>query len=239
LGDNFYIGGYDLSGDINSLGNIGGGNSPLDVTGINKSAIERIGGLRDGRIEFVSYFNTASGQAHPRLKLLPTTDVHFMYCRGTTLGSAAACMIGKQTNYDGTRGDDGDFKFAVSAQANSYGLEWGNLLTAGIRNDSAAATGSSYDLGTGTVSFGAQAYLQVFGVTGTSVTARLQHSTDNVSFVDVTGGAFAAATGIGAERIATSATLDIDRYVRVATAGTFSAASFAVVIVRNQSATTF
>lgn len=242
LGDNFYLHGYDLSGDINSLGTISGGNSPIDVTGINKSAYERIGGRRDGNIEFTSYFNPAADQAHPRLSSLPSTDVHLYYARGTTLGNPAACLVAKQINYDGTRGDDGDFKFGVQAQANGFGLEWGRQMTAGKRTDTTATNGSSVDFGTGSTTFGLQAYLQVFSFTGTSVTVTIQESSDDGSgdaFANVTGGSFTAATGVTAERIATSATQTVERYLRVVTTGTFSNAVFAVMVVRNDTATVF
>lgn len=236
LGDNFYYGGYNVSGDINSLGNVGGGNSPLEVTGIDKSAVERIGGLRDGRMEYVAYFNngTSPSGAHPIMSQLPTTDVILTYCRGTSIGSPAASMVAKQVNYDGTRGDDGDFKFAVQAQSNAYGLEWGELLTAGIRNDTAATSGSSWD-GTSGTSNGLQAYIHVTAFTGTSVTAKIQHSTDNSTWSDLVS--FTAATAIGAERVTVAGT--VNRYLRVVTSGTFSAASFAVNAVRNQTAISF
>jgi hypothetical protein len=231
-----------VSGDINSLGTISGGNAPLDVTGINKSAYERIGGRRDGTMEFVAYFNTALGQAHPRLSTLPTADVHLYYARGTTLGNPAACMIAKQINYDGTRADDGMFTFAVQAQANGYGLEWGLQMTAGVRTDTAATNGTSVDFGTGSTTFGLQAYLQVFAFTGTSVTVSLEESSDNGAvdpWTAVTGGAFTAATGVTAQRIATSAVQTVERYLRVVTTGTFSNAQFAVMVNRNATATVF
>lgn len=236
LGDNFYVGGYDLSGDINSLGNVGGGNAPIEVTGINKYAVERIGGIRDGRIEFTSYFNnsTSPSGAHPVLKQLPRTDVQFTYCRGTSVGSAAASMIGKQTNYDGTRGDDGTFTFQVNSQANAYGVEWGNLLTAGLNNNTAAATGTTFDGGSGSTN-GLQAYLHVTAFTGTSVTVKIQHSTDGSTWSDLVS--FAAASAIGTERVTTSGT--VNRYLRVVTSGTFSNATFCVNAVRNRTAVTF
>lgn len=236
LGDNFYVGGYDLSGDINSLQNVGGGHATLDVTGINKSAVERIGGLREGRMEFTSYFNnsTSPSGSHPVLKQLPTTDVQFTYCRGTSLGSPAASMIGKQTNYDGTRADDGDFKFQVSAQSNAYGIEWGRLLTAGLRNDTAGTSGSSVDDSAGT-SNGLQAYLHVTGFAGTDVTVTIQHSTDNSTWSNLVS--FTAATAVGTERVTVAGT--VNRYLRVSTAGTFTSATFAVNAVRNQTAVTF
>jgi hypothetical protein len=70
LGDNCYISGYNLSGDVGSLGRIGGGPALLDVTGIDKSAFERLGGLRDGGVDFSAFFNPAAGQAHPVLSAL-------------------------------------------------------------------------------------------------------------------------------------------------------------------------
>jgi hypothetical protein len=238
LGDNFYLHGYDLSGDINSLGTISGGNTPLDVTGIDKSAYERIGGRRDGNVEFTSYFNDATDRAHLRLSTLPTTDVHLYYARGTTLGNPAACMVAKQINYDGTRGDDGDFKFTVQAQANGFGLEWGRQLTAGIRTDTGATNGTSIDT-TASASFGGQAYLQAFAFSGTDVTVKIQDSADDSTFADVTSFAFTQLTaGRTAERIALSNTATIRRYVRVVTVttGGFSSLAFAVTVVKNETA---
>jgi hypothetical protein len=242
LGDNLYVAGYNVSGDINSLGRIGGGPAALEVTGIDKSAFERIGGLRDGGIDWVSYFNPATDQAHDRFSALPTTDVLVTYCRGTTLGSPAANLIAKQIDYSATRGDDGAFTFAVQAQANGYGLEWCTQLTAGRRTDTTATSGTGVDFGTGSTAFGLQAYLHVFAFTGTSVTVKLQESSDNGAgdaWADVTGGGFTAATGITTQRIATAVGQTVERYLRVTTTGTFTNAVFAVSVCRNDTATAF
>lgn len=232
LGDNLYISGFNASGDINSAGNVGGGPAALEFTDITQSAMARQGGLRDGRMEVTTYFNPTLGMTHDKLAALPTTDVVMTYCRGTTLGAPAASMVGKQVNYDGSRAADGGFTFSVSAQANGFGLEWGLLGTAGIRTDTTATNGSSIDNAASTA-FGLQAYLQVFAVTGTSVTVKLQDSPDNTTFTDVVSGAFTAATGVTAQRIATVNTQTVARYLRVATVGTFTNAQFAVAICRN------
>ncbi|WP_405531499.1 hypothetical protein OG592_26985 [Streptomyces avidinii] len=242
LGDNLYIAGYDVSGDINSLSAIGGGPAALEVTGIDKLAFERIGGLRDGRIEFVSFFNPATDRAHDRLSALPTADELVTYCRGTVLGSPAANLIGKQIDYAPTRADDGALTFAVQAQANGYGLEWCTQLTAGMRTDGSATNGTGVDFGTGSTSFGLQAYLHVFAFTGTSVTVKLQESSDNGvgdAWADVTGGGFTAATGITSQRIETARGQTVERYLRAVTTGTFSNAVFAVSVCRNDTSTTF
>lgn len=242
LGDNFYVGGYDLSGDTASLDEVGGGPALIDVTGINQSAYQRIGGVRDGRIEWTSHWNPdtvgVTFTEHTALAGLPTTDVNLMYFRGTTLGDPAAAMVAKQINYDPTRADDGKMTFKVQAQANGYGLEWGRNLTAGIRTDTAATLGTSIDTAA-SADFGGQAYLQIFAFSGTDVTMKIQDSADNSSFADVTSFAFTqATTGRQGQRISISNTSTIRRYVRVSTVttGGFTSCAFAVVVVKNDTA---
>jgi hypothetical protein len=242
MGDNLYVAGYNLSGDIGSLGRIGGGPAALEVTGIDKGSPERIGGLRDGQMSYSAWFNKTAGQAHPRLSLLPNADVLMTYCRGIALGSPAAGLIAKQINYDGNRDTAGNLSFAVDAQANGYGLEWGQQLTAGRRTDVAATNGTGVDFGTGSTLFGLQAYLHVFAFTGTSVTVKLQESSDNGvgdAWVDVVGGGFTAATGITSQRIETARGQTVERYLRAVTTGVFSNAVFAVMAVRNDVSVVF
>jgi hypothetical protein len=242
LGDNFYISGVDVSGDINSLGSIHGGPALFDVTDITQKAMSRLGGQRDGDIEFVSYFDPAAGMSHATLKALPRTDILLSYCRGTTLGSPGAALNGKQIDYDGTRTSKGELTLKVKASANAYGLEWGVQGTAGKRTDTSATNGTGLDLAA-TTSFGLQAYLQVFaGFAGTSVTVKLQESNDNAGsdpYADTTGGAFTAATGITSQRIATASGQSVKRWIRVVTTGTFTAATFSVIICKNITSTVF
>lgn len=236
LGDNFYSGGYNLSGDIGSVPKVQGGMKPIEVTGIDKSAMERIGGQRDGSMSWSAFFNTALGKAHPVLSVLPTADVVATYCRGTSLGDPCASMVAKQLNYDGNRSQSGEFTFSVDAEANAYGLEWGVQLAAGPRTDTAATNGTSIDT-TASLAFGAQAYLQVFAFTGTDVTIKVQDSADNVTFADVTGLTFTTVTAAPTtQRLATSNTATIRRYVRVitTTSAGFTSAQFAVHFTKNE-----
>lgn len=244
LGDALFISGYDLSGDIQAVGNIGGGPTPLEFTGINKSAYERKGGRLDGRLQVTTFFNPGpeADAAHGVLSVLPRADVIASYLRGTALGGPSANIVAKQIGYDGNRGDDGAFTFAVEAQSNSYTLEWGRSMTAGLRTDTTATNGSSVDFGTGSTSFGLQAYLHVFAFTGTSVTVKLQQSSDDGdtdAWADVTGGGFAAATAVGAQRIQTARDQTVERYLRVVTTGTFTEAVFAVSVIRNDVEVTY
>lgn len=241
LGDNFYFNGVDLSGDINSFSTIDGGPATIDVTDITQSGMSRLGGQRDGNMEFVTYFDPAVGASHPTLGALVYTDVACQYCRGTTLGNPGAALIAKQANYDGSRDSKGALTFKVKAQANGYGLGWGIQGTAGKRTDTTGTNGTGIDL-TATTSFGLQAYLQVFAVTGTSVTVKLQESNDDAvsdAYADTTGGGFTAATGITTQRIATANNQSVKRWLRVVTTGTFTNAVFSVLIVKNKVAVVF
>lgn len=236
LGDQLFIGGFDIGGDVSAIGSLSTPRETLPSTGITKSANERLFGKRDGMAEFTTYFNKASGQQHLALRGLPRTDVHVMYLRGTTLGDESIGMVGKQLNYDPTRGDDGSLTFGVYVQANAFGLDWCRQLTAGRRTDTTATNGASIDT-LASAAFGFQAYLQVFSVTGTSVTVTLEDSADNVSFAAITAGAFTAVTSAAAptaQRIqSTSDTATVRRYIRAVTSGTFSDAQFAVSVCKN------
>jgi hypothetical protein len=241
LGDNFYLDEYDLSGDVGSLQRVGGGPATGEVTGINKFAPERIGTVIDGVIDFTSFFNdqnTAPHGAFQVLKTRPVTDRLATYCRGTTLGSPAASALTKQVTYDPTRGADGMFTFGTNLQSNATGVQWGVLLTAGKRTDTAATSPvSGVDLGALPVSysFGWTAYLHLFSFTGTSVTVTLQDSADGTTFTSLAGGSFTAAAAAGVQRLASSSsTATVRRYMRAITTGTFTNAVFAVNFVRHE-----
>ena len=244
LGDNFYVAGRNFSNATNSLQRISSPRGSLEMTGVDKFAVERKLTFRDGAIDWTSYFDpeTVAGGgtydgAHSYYSTLPRTDVHVMYARGTTIGNPSAALIAKQIDYAPNRTNDGGILFSIASQANGYGLEWGRLMTAGVRSDTGATNGTAVDFTAGT-SFGLQAYLQVFSFTGTDVTIKIQESSDNDAdtYADVTGGGFTeVTTGPTVERIQTARDLAVERYLRVATVttGGFSELSFAVMVVKN------
>jgi hypothetical protein len=239
LGDAFWLDGYDLSGDVGSLGRIGGGVAGTqDMTGINKSAMERAGLARDGALEWTSFFNKDTGAAHEVLSSLPLTNRIATYGRGTALGSPAACLIGKQINYDPSRAADGSLTISVQALADGYGLEWGRQLTPGVRTDTEATDGDSVDFGAAG-SFGLQAWLHVLDFDGTDVTIGLEQSSDdddNDAFAAVTGGSFTQVTAAPfSERIQTARDQAVEQYLRVVTSTSagFTSVSFVVVVTVN------
>lgn len=250
LGAALYLDGFDLSGDIGAIGTIAGGPTLLDVTGIDKMAHERIGGVRDGKVSFNAFFNpTITVQEHARLSALPRTNVQAMVRLASTpgtpaLGDYAANIYGKQINYDAARGADGSLMFSVDIEGDGYGVEWGQALTAGQRTDTAATnpTAGLDDLvaPATTSAFGATVYLQVFSITGTSVTFTLRDAAIEGTYAAVTGGASSAVLQASAPttlRWSTSSTQSIRRYLAIGTSGTFSNCVFAVSVVRHLAAT--
>lgn len=247
LGAALFVSGTDLSGDIGSASRVAGGPNLLPATGIDKSAMERFGGKRDGGIEFTAWFNKAADQEHLTLSTLPTADRIVTYChRAAAIGDSAASVLAKQINYDPDRPTDGSLTIGVQALANGYGLEWGELLTPGKRTDSGAANGAVFDYGAGIgqTLFGAQAYLHVFAFTGTDATIVIEDSASD--FAAATLLTFTEVSALGgannAERIETaSRTETVDRYVRVTTttSGGFSNLVFAVKLVKNEVSTVF
>ena len=228
IGDNFYIGGYDLSSDVSALDTIACRRAALDVTSIDKAAYERISGLRDAEITFTTWRDMATDQEFNALSTLPTTDRSCMYFHGSTVGNSAFSMIGKQINYDWSRGQDGSLSGTVQVLANGYAGDWGDMLTTGKQTFTGAANGASIDYTTATTAFGAVAYLQVFSFAGTSATFVVADSADNSAFTAITGLTFTAVTGRTDQRLATAVGATIRRYVRIQVTGTFSSCVAAV-----------
>jgi len=230
LGDCLLVGGVDLSGDTTSIDKVGGGPSAIECTGIDKSGMERLGGLVDGGIDWTSWWNPTG--AHPVLSELPDTSAVVAYSRGLGLGLPGAAILAKRVTYDPKRANDGALTMSVTSQcADGYPLSWGTQATPGIRTDITGGNGVALDNGASSNN-GLIAHLSVLGVTGTSVTVKLQDSPDNAAWTDVTGGGFAAATGAGGQRIETATGLTVERYLRVVTSGTFTEAVVHVIVER-------
>lgn len=246
LGHELYVDGNDLSDDIGAVSRLGGGPAALEVTGIRHLARRRRGGKRDGSIQAQAWFNDDAGAPHPVLSALPTGDRVVSYLAGTALGRPAACLVGRQPNYDPTRAADASLSIAWGTLGNGSGLEWGEVLAARtVHAGPDSGAGLDFGAAVGTTTLGLQAYLHVHALTGTDVTVAVEHSDDNGSgdaYAAVTGGTFAAvataAVPVG-QRIQTARDASVKRWLRISSTGTFSSATISVVVVKNLVATVF
>ena len=230
LGQQIFVHGYDLSGDVATIDNAGSPRNLLDITAINASATERLVGLSDGNISFSSWFNDSTEQEHDALSGLVTTDRIVTWAFGATRGDVAACLVAKQLNYDGSRGTDGSLSFTIDTQADGVALDWGNTLTTGKETHSSAAVSTSRDDGA-TTGYGLVGILSVTDVDSGTATVNIQQSADNVTFANILGFvAVSAAAAPTAQRLTLSGA--ILRYLRVSTTGTFSNCDFCMVTRR-------
>jgi hypothetical protein len=239
LGARFAVGGFDLGGDVQTLGRIGGGvPNPIIATDITQLAQARMGsvlaadglptGLYDGAMEAVVYFDPAANASHSQFSALPTTSSLFTFGAGAAAGSVVANLVGKQIDYAGNRGADGSFTFNVAAnESDGIPLEWGFSLTSWGQSVGGAGNLASVNLGSASPgAYGAAFHIHTFSFTGTSVTFKIQESTDNAvgdPFADTVGGGFTAVSAAhGWQRIETAAQ-NVKQYLRVVASGTFSA----------------
>jgi hypothetical protein len=94
-----------------------------DVTGIDKSARERLLLLADFTISLKGVFNTTANQSHTVFKTVPSTSV----ARTTTLTVSAQTIAPEvlYTDYKLTRGEDGSLVFeAPGALSNGTTPSW-------------------------------------------------------------------------------------------------------------------
>jgi hypothetical protein len=229
LGQQFYMHGYDLSGDVGSLSGVSSPRGSMDVTAINKSAFERVLTRTDGKLTFSVFFNTAAGQEHEKLSTLPTADQIVTWLFSSTAGDVAAGLVAKQIGYNWSRPADGSLLGTVECEGQGAPLEWGKSLTAGKVTHASAGSSASVDDGAGS-SNGLAGYLQFFSRASGTPTFLVEHSADNAIWAtlltfDTTGGA----TPFG-ERKTVSGT--VNRYLRATTTGVFTDAVFALVYRR-------
>jgi hypothetical protein len=236
LGSSFFVGVYDISGDVGAITSAETTRGELDVTGIDKSAMERITTLRDGTLSFASFWNTTASTGNVAvLQAAPRTDLLCSAFIGSTLGYPAASILGKQINFPVTRAQDGSLAATTDVRANGYGmgLEWGEMLTTGKQSfATGTVNGTAIDLGSASTLFGAAAYLHVFSVASGTAVFAVQDSTDNVTFNNITGLVFTGATGATTQRLQTTAGATVLRYVRIQGTGTHGAAVVALNFVR-------
>lgn len=225
-----------MSGDVGSIERAGSPRTTLEVTGLDKSAIERLLGTASGELAFNTFFNDAANQSHAALKGLPTADVDVLWFLGTTLGDVAAGMTAKQVNYDWQRPQDGSLLGSVQCLGSGRILESGKSVTAGKITHSSASS-STGDVTDQTTS-GAVGFLQIFSVGSGTPTFIIEDSSDTTNGIDgtwVTLISFATQAQ-GAERKTVSGT--VDKGLRARTTGSFSAAVFAMALRRGESVDT-
>ena len=231
LADAFYIGGYNLSGDVTSVDTVSTRKAAIETSVIEKTAMVRLAGMSDSEISFTTWFDDATDLEHDALSPLPTTDRAVLYCRGVAADSPAAMLVAKQINYDFSRGSDKALSAVVQCLGDGVTLEWGVLFAAEATQSSAGSTASKDD--SASTSNGLAAVLQIVSINSGTPTFKIMDSANNSDWADlVTFSAVADGAEPAAERVSVTGT--VNRYLRITSTGTFSNAKFIIAYRRGE-----
>jgi hypothetical protein len=189
-----------------------------------------IPGLHDGTISLSGMWDPAAGATDATLHGLLGVDTTLVsiLCEGATVGTRAKICKSSAASYDIST-PVGDVVTAAAEFPADGGVWGGDVLLAGTAVTS-TGTGTSVDNGAATTE-GWVANLHITAIAGTpTVTYKIADSADDLSFADVTGGGFTAATAIGSEQIG-SLTGTVRRYARAAWTVTGSTSMTAYIIL--------
>lgn len=231
LGQQLYVQGYDISGDVGQINRLNfGPRTTLPATGINKSANERLIGTTDGMIDFTAYFNDVAEAVFDLLDNLPRTDVFAIWAQGEAVGDVAAILQAKQANFDLDRPGDGSLTLQAVLLGSGAPLEDALMLTSGKDTHANATSSASKNDGASSAN-GLSAILNIFDIDSGTPTFIIEDSPNDSTWATLK--AFAAvASGVEptGERVTVSGT--VDQYLRVTSTGTFTNADHAIAYRR-------
>ena len=108
----------DISADVTNIG-VNVGQNLIDITGIDKSALERLIGLGDGTFAISGVFNSASNMSHDVFKTRSGTRTVDYKIGGNTSGNPYLTMECLVDSYNLTRGADGSLNWTAGLQLQS------------------------------------------------------------------------------------------------------------------------
>lgn len=223
-----YLGQYDLTGFCDTA-DISQAMEPAETTTFGSSAKTFIAGLRDGTISLSGNADYASGAIDDVLNAATDGSQKYVTIGTGTEAVGSRCKLAtiRQTQY-GQSIPVGD-KVTWSADLQADGGIDGNGVILHIKEaETGTENGASVDNGAASTN-GYAALLHVFVDNITSVTVKVQHSTDNSSWADLC--TFTAFSGVGSE--IKTGTGTVNRYVRyIISAFTGTSTTFAVAFAR-------
>lgn len=189
-----------------------------EVTTMVESGARFVPGLMSGTLAVRGPFDSVGQGMHAEIASAIGVDNSLILTAcplGTAVGSFAATVLGDVSEYtqDATVSDA--VGYAATATADES-VDMGFVAHA-LQAETATNNGTAIDRGVGVVTTaGGVAALHLTAYSGfTNVVIKVQHSTDNVTYADLT--TFTTATAIGSERKFLAAGTTINRYVRTVT----------------------
>lgn len=212
-----YVGGYDLTRYFSQAD----GEQSVDeveATTFGATGKEYVLGHQDGSLSLQGYADDDPTVLHDHLQDILGTAANTPVTVGWAGGAVAdwaAVIDAKEKDYKTSSPIGGAVSISVEIRADGGIAGYAKVQHAKTA-ETATANGTGVDWGAGsTTSTGFDANLHVTAISGgITFEPKIQDSADNVTFADVTGGAFTAVTAVGAENI--GGTASVRRYTRVA-----------------------
>ncbi len=107
----------DISNDIRNI-QFSTPRGVIDVTGLDKSGMERLLAIADGKVTMAGVFNATANKSHDVFKTIPSTSVVRtvkLSIPPLTTGSPLLSMEMVLEDYSLTRGDNGEMNWTVPA----------------------------------------------------------------------------------------------------------------------------
>lgn len=229
-----YVMGNDLSGDANAVDSMGYTQALLETTPLNAAAATRITGLADGGVTVNGYFDNAANKIHATFTSnsgkLPTADQVVLIPLNSGVGDPAIGISAKESDYTVNRSPGSAITVSSTFTGNGMGGEFGAMLTAHDDTHSSASNGTAVD-NTASSASGGSGYLQIMSLASGSVTVKIQHSANNSTWADLITFTAAGTSDVPkAQRSEVTGT--VNRYLRIASTGTFSNAKIAAQFAR-------
>lgn len=203
----------------------------LETSVYGDTARKFIEGLRRGGLTMSGLYEPTDDTQDEQLNAAFTASAITVITFGpqaSTIGNIAYVCRAWAPSY----GIDAPLEDVIAVDADVEGDSDGVLRGHWLHNLSAktaATSGAGVDNTAGST-LGGRANLHVTAFTGTSATIKVQDSTDDVSYADVTGGGFTAVSGATSESISMTGT--VRRYARYDLSGVFTSVTFAVALGR-------
>mgnify|MGYP003328517886 FL=1 len=105
----------DISNDVTNLG-VNVGQNLIDITGLDKSAMERLIGLADGSFAVSGVFNSAANLSHSVFSTRTGVRTVTYAIGGNTAGNPVVSMECLVDSYNITRGNDGTLTWTAGLQ---------------------------------------------------------------------------------------------------------------------------
>lgn len=225
-----YVNGYDLSAYFRSTTQDGTA-AAYNVTTYGKSSMVYVGGLKDGVLSAEGFYDGTIGTVDEALAAalgVPGDSIWNILFPSDVFGGVGRGFLAVDTKHTTAAPVDGVVTLAVGAQSKS-GFEPVKTLHAMASNGAGTTNGASINNLAASLA-GGTGYLQVPVEVASTATIKIQHSTDDSTWVDLI--TFTAVTAApNAQRVEVTGT--IRQYLRAQVVATGGAITSHISFARN------